>query len=265
MFGVYKQRARSELVVRVAPMALRAAFSNIRAWTILKADMQLAGQVRVAPVLRSAGWGLRLPRRRMQRGARHLLTPLPCCSTVSVQCLRGGLGMWPPRPDIQAHVLAVRAAGGAWPPPPSGWAAEFRRSSLRCSMHASALALMLCDDKLHSFGAPDVLQLVARGVGVVHASEQRFPGTQAETAARLYVEGGVGVNILNNSSSKWEVLLEPWPLLANMSDPINPLLRADRTRCARVRHVRGGDSAVVAVREAAGPGHLRHGWHAPCT
>ena len=38
----------------------------------------------------------------------------------------------------------------------------------------------------------------------------------------------IGANILNNSSSKWEVLLEPWPLLVNMSDPINPLSRADR-------------------------------------
>jgi hypothetical protein len=143
--------------------------------------------------------------------------------------MSGGLGTWPPRPDTQAAVLAVRAAGGAWPPPPSGWAAEFRRSSLRCSAQVTALVLMLCDDKPHSFGAPDVLQLVARGVGAVHASEVRFPAAQPERASRLLVEGGVGANILNNSSSKWEVLLEPWPLLANMSDPINPLSRADRT------------------------------------
>jgi hypothetical protein len=87
---------------------------------------------------------------------------------------------------------------------------------------------MLCDDKPHSFGAPDVLQVIARGVSAVHASECRFARTDPERAARLYVEGGIGANILNNSSSKWEVLLEPWPLLASMSDPINPLSKADR-------------------------------------
>lgn len=37
---------RSELLVTVAPITLRAAFSNIRTWNILQADMQLAGQVR---------------------------------------------------------------------------------------------------------------------------------------------------------------------------------------------------------------------------
>jgi hypothetical protein len=48
-------------------------------------------------------------------------------------------------------------------------------------------------------------------------------------ADRLHIEGGLGLNILNNSSSKWEVLLEPWPLLVSLSNPINPLAKADRT------------------------------------
>jgi hypothetical protein len=54
MLGVFKRKARSELVVSVAPIALRAAFSNIQAWTILKADLDLAGKV--------GGGGLRLRR-----------------------------------------------------------------------------------------------------------------------------------------------------------------------------------------------------------
>lgn len=36
---------RSELVITVAPIAVRAAFSNIHTWTVLKSDMQLAVQV----------------------------------------------------------------------------------------------------------------------------------------------------------------------------------------------------------------------------
>ncbi|WIA12623.1 hypothetical protein OEZ85_006280 [Tetradesmus obliquus] len=193
MFGVYKRKARSELLVTVAPITLRAAFSNIRTWNILQADMQLAGQ-----------------------------------------SMSRGLGMWPPRPDIQQQVLAVRAAGGTWPPPPTGWAAEFRRSSLRCTAELAAVVLMLCDDKPQSFGAPDVLQVAASGVSLVHATEARFPRTQPERAGRLHVEGGLAVNILNNSNSKWEVLLEPWPLLVSLCDPINPLAKADRTLYGQV-------------------------------
>jgi hypothetical protein len=37
--------SRSELVIKVAPIAIRAAFSNIHTWTVLKRDLQLAGQV----------------------------------------------------------------------------------------------------------------------------------------------------------------------------------------------------------------------------
>jgi len=57
----------------------------------------------------------------------------------------------------------------------------------------------------------------------------RFPRVAPEMADRLHIEGGLGLNILNNSSSKWEVLLEPWPLLVSLSNPINPLAKADRT------------------------------------
>lgn len=227
------RRRRSELVVTLAPLALRAAFSNIAAWTTLQADLALAGQVR-----RRAEGGWRALGRTKACARADDAAPRAACAARRArarararparQCVSGGLGVWPPRPDIQAAVLAMRGCGAAWPSPPSGWAAEFRRSSLRCSAQAAALVVMLCDDKPHSFGAPDVLQLVARGVGAVAAAERRIPGAQPERAARLYVEGGLGANILNNSSSKWEVLLEPWPLLANMSDPINPLSRADR-------------------------------------
>eukprot|EP00775_Hariotina_reticulata_P006353 gene6353-6586_t len=193
MFGVYKHKARSELLVTVAPVTLRAAFSNLPTWKTLQSDLQLASQ-----------------------------------------SMGAGLGMWPPRPDLQSKVLEIRAAGGTWPPPPTGWAAAFRRSSMRCNADLAAVVLMLCDDKPQSFGAPDVLQAVARGVSLVHAHESRFPRVAPEMADRLHIEGGLGLNILNNSSSKWEVLLEPWPLLVSLSNPINPLAKADRTLFAQM-------------------------------
>jgi len=85
--------------------------------------------------------------------------------------------MWPPRPDLQSKVLEIRSGGGPWPPPPTGWAAAFRRSSMRCTADLAAVVLMLCDDKPQSFGAPDVLQAVARGVSLVHAHESRLVET----------------------------------------------------------------------------------------
>lgn len=49
---------RSELVITVAPIAVRAAFSNIHTWTVLKSDLQLAGEVCPSSQLASAGHGL---------------------------------------------------------------------------------------------------------------------------------------------------------------------------------------------------------------
>lgn len=44
--GWHLSLCRSELMITVAPIAIRAAFSNIHTWTVLIADLQLAGQVR---------------------------------------------------------------------------------------------------------------------------------------------------------------------------------------------------------------------------
>ncbi|KAF6253188.1 hypothetical protein COO60DRAFT_1463300 [Scenedesmus sp. NREL 46B-D3] len=171
MFGVYKRKARSELLVTVAPITVRAAFSNIRTWNILQADVQLAGQ------------------------------SMPKASACG-------------HPGLTSRSMCWR--------------------TLRCTVELAAVMLMLCDDKPQSFGAPDVLQVAARGVSLVHASEARFPRTAPERAGKLHVEGGLAVNILNNSNSKWEVLLEPWPLLVSLCDPINPLAKADRTLYGQV-------------------------------
>lgn len=153
---------------------------------------------------------------------------LICCECL-LQLMQAGLGMWPPRPDLHSHVLSMRAAGKTWPPPPTGWAAVFRQSSMRCNAQMDSIVCMLCDDKPHAFGAPDVLQALAHDVTLVHAVEYKYPKTAPETADRLHVQGGLGLSILNNSNSKWEVLMEPWPLLVALSNPINPLVKSDRT------------------------------------
>lgn len=40
----------------------------------------------------------------------------------------------------------------------------------------------------------------------------------------------LGAMFLNNSSSRWEQLLEAWPLELHMSDPINPIFKSSRTQ-----------------------------------
>lgn len=189
MCGVVKLPSRSELSLELSPLTLRAAFSNIEMWRLLQADMELANQA-------IAG---------------------------------GGVGAWPPRPDVLPSALAARAAGLAWPPPPQGWAAAYRPSSLRLVAALECVTLLLCDDRPASFGAPDVLQAAARRVALLAASDARTARVPAERAARLHLEGGLSANVLNSSNSRWETLLEPWPLLADASTPINPLARSDRT------------------------------------
>lgn len=43
------------------------------------------------------------------------------------------------------------------------------------------------------------------------------------------VEALLGVNFLNNSSSCWEVMLDPWPVSLLLSNPINKLFKKSRT------------------------------------
>jgi hypothetical protein len=46
VFGIVKQPYKTELVVRVSPLTVRAAFSNVWLWAALIADSGLAGEVR---------------------------------------------------------------------------------------------------------------------------------------------------------------------------------------------------------------------------
>jgi hypothetical protein len=50
-FGVLRRPHKSELVVRVAPLTVRAAFSNVRLWAAFMADGRLAQEVGGGPEL----------------------------------------------------------------------------------------------------------------------------------------------------------------------------------------------------------------------
>ncbi len=60
--------------------------------------------------------------------------------------------------------------------------------------------------------------------------ERRLQGHSPEQAA--IIQSMISVNFLNNSSSRWEKLVEPWQMELQMSDPINPIFKDNRTRWA---------------------------------
>lgn len=82
---------RSELVITVAPIAIRAAFSNIHTWTVLKGDLQLAGQVRAtSPVL---CWGVACHTRCQTKQVAGLICV--SFSLLEVQAFRHAVGQLP--------------------------------------------------------------------------------------------------------------------------------------------------------------------------
>jgi hypothetical protein len=68
---------------------------------------------------------------------------------------------------------------------------------------------------------------------LLHASERRLPDAAPEVAGRLEA-GGLSMAFLNNSSSRWESLMEPWRVTVALSDPINPIFKSARTTYLQV-------------------------------
>ena len=73
------------------------------------------------------------------------------------------------------------------------------------------------------------MQGSARKVEFIYGQDARYPDVGAEYAGRVEI-GGLSVDFLNNSSSRWERLVDSWPVGMAVSDPINPIFRSSRTR-----------------------------------
>lgn len=73
------------------------------------------------------------------------------------------------------------------------------------------------------------LQASACGLGITYGQDCRLPDVPAEYASSIHLRG-LSVDFLNNSSSRWERVVEPWPLAVAISDPINPMFKSSRTR-----------------------------------
>jgi hypothetical protein len=163
-FGVLRRPHKSELVVRVTPVTVRAAFSNVKLWAAFMADGRLGGEV--------GGWGLGWVGggagpcsclRTFMGNAADLWssTTAPCAptptQTTPAQAVEKGLGVWLPHPDLLPAAIARKRAG--LPPAAPPGAGEFRRAATRLDLQVAGLSVVLCDDKPSTFGAPDILQV----------------------------------------------------------------------------------------------------------
>eukprot|EP00798_Chlamydomonas_sp_ICE-L_P005984 gene5984-5277_t len=108
-----------------------------------------------------------------------------------------------------------------------GW--DFRQNVVITHVELVDVAFLLCNDKPNSFGAPDVLLVTA-----------------------------------NNSSTRWEKVLEPWPVEIRMSNPINPIFKDARTQYVQIHsqtplHVSFHPASLLSVGDALEFGNSLYG------
>ncbi len=60
-----------------------------------------------------------------------------------------------------------------------------------------------------------------------HVHVCRFFGHKPQHTG--HVEAVFSVNYLNNSTSNWDTLLEPWPVVLLLSNPVNRIFKDNRT------------------------------------
>ncbi|BDA48870.1 hypothetical protein COCOBI_12-5530 [Coccomyxa sp. Obi] len=145
-------------------------------------------------------------------------------------------------PDASAGELASAAAA-------AGQEVGFRPSKLRVDAVMRAVSLVLCNDKLSTYGAPDVLQVSLDQLDAHFSRDRCFADrpsnqarpqanncrTSAPCSAGLWLSVGrvtmrLWASFLNNSSSRWEPIWENWPLQIDMVDNVSPIYRSDFTR-----------------------------------
>jgi hypothetical protein len=102
----------------------------------------------------------------------------------------------------------------------------FRPSGMKISAFFERVAVVLCNDKAETFGAPDVLHVCMSDgeVSLDTASllPDRRPNAVGHVSMVLYS------SFLNSGTSKWEPLLSPWPVRAEYIDSNGSGYASDR-------------------------------------
>lgn len=103
---------------------------------------------------------------------------------------------------------------------------EFRPSGVQMSASFERLALVLCNDKPETFGAPDVLNLCLSdgeaSLDMASLLPDRPPNAVGHLSVTLFS------SFLNSGSSKWEPMLSPWPVRAEFVDANGSGFGSDR-------------------------------------
>ncbi|GFR40085.1 hypothetical protein Agub_g633, partial [Astrephomene gubernaculifera] len=194
-----RHAAVSTITFELDTAVVRGSFSNIPVWHALMDDMGLAlGLIQ-------ANKGLFAPAPGLLQATR-----MPAVAKAPPG-LRTGV------PASQAEAVAYSKA--TW---------NFRPSTMYVDVHVKSLAFVLCDDKPKSYGAPDVLTAAMERLALQYATEKRFCDHAPEQSGCLSLL--LSAQFLNNSTGRWEHLLEPWPAELHLSDPINPVFKSSRTK-----------------------------------
>ncbi|KAL0018632.1 hypothetical protein WJX77_009530 [Trebouxia sp. C0004] len=104
----------------------------------------------------------------------------------------------------------------------------FQSSTTEVEATIQNAALVLCNDKPQTFGAPDVLQVTASQASAQYTMSMFFPDRPPNQAARIGL--AISASFLNNSSSRWEAICESWAVEAEMVDTVSPIYRSDHHR-----------------------------------
>ena len=106
----------------------------------------------------------------------------------------------------------------------------FQSSATEVEATVQNAAVVLCNDKPQTFGAPDVLQVTAGRVSARYTTSMFFPDRPPNQA--LQVGLAMSASFLNNSSSRWEAMCESWTVEGELVDIVSPIYRSDHHRYA---------------------------------
>lgn len=102
----------------------------------------------------------------------------------------------------------------------------FRPNGLKVAASFERIAVVLCNDKPETFGAPDVLNMCfSDGEGALDMASL-LPDRPQNAVGNVSVT--LFSSFLNSGSSKWEPLLSPWPVRAEIVDSNGSSIASDR-------------------------------------
>ena len=103
---------------------------------------------------------------------------------------------------------------------------SFRAHSLQVAGTLESAALLLCNDRPETFGAPDVLQFTVCQASLAYDAASLLPDRPSNKAGRLQMS--IYSSFLNSGTSRWEPLCDLWPMTADYVDINSTMYLSDR-------------------------------------